>query len=108
MMMRASGGIVNGFFNSPSAFYAIESDPSDLPVFSSSVTIYVLQEANANLAVVLALAKELQVVKVADFGVAWFLNKGGVMTAETGTYRWMAPEIRAETYVLQVADFVLA
>ncbi|KAL8215613.1 hypothetical protein R6Q57_022450 [Mikania cordata] len=33
------------------------------------------------------------VVKVADFGVARFLNQEGVMTAETGTYRWMAPEI---------------
>ncbi|KAL3638899.1 hypothetical protein CASFOL_016806 [Castilleja foliolosa] len=32
-------------------------------------------------------------VKVADFGVARFQNKGGVMTAETGTYRWMAPEV---------------
>ncbi|KAL8171932.1 hypothetical protein V2J09_023736 [Rumex salicifolius] len=34
-----------------------------------------------------------QVVKVADFGVARFLNQEGVMTAETGTYRWMAPEV---------------
>ncbi|KAK6115057.1 hypothetical protein DH2020_007326 [Rehmannia glutinosa] len=34
-----------------------------------------------------------KVVKVADFGVARFQNKGGVMTAETGTYRWMAPEV---------------
>ncbi|KAG9158577.1 hypothetical protein Leryth_026775 [Lithospermum erythrorhizon] len=33
------------------------------------------------------------VVKVADFGVARFQSKGGVMTAETGTYRWMAPEV---------------
>ncbi|KAK7279851.1 hypothetical protein RJT34_24910 [Clitoria ternatea] len=33
------------------------------------------------------------VVKVADFGVARFLSQGGVMTAETGTYRWMAPEV---------------
>ncbi|XP_075484108.1 serine/threonine-protein kinase STY46-like isoform X1 [Primulina tabacum] len=33
------------------------------------------------------------VVKVADFGVARFKNNGGVMTAETGTYRWMAPEV---------------
>ncbi|KAF5807652.1 putative dual-specificity kinase TKL-Pl-4 family [Helianthus annuus] len=33
------------------------------------------------------------VVKVADFGVARFQNQAGVMTAETGTYRWMAPEI---------------
>ncbi|XP_034227014.1 serine/threonine-protein kinase STY17-like isoform X2 [Prunus dulcis] len=32
------------------------------------------------------------VVKVADFGVARFQNQEGVMTAETGTYRWMAPE----------------
>lgn len=34
-----------------------------------------------------------KVVKVADFGVARFQNQGGVMTAETGTYRWMAPEV---------------
>ncbi|XP_073052795.1 serine/threonine-protein kinase STY17-like [Primulina eburnea] len=33
------------------------------------------------------------VVKVADFGIARFQNNGGVMTAETGTYRWMAPEV---------------
>uniref|UniRef100_A0A803NJ03 non-specific serine/threonine protein kinase n=2 Tax=Cannabis sativa TaxID=3483 RepID=A0A803NJ03_CANSA len=33
------------------------------------------------------------VVKVADFGVARFQSQGGVMTAETGTYRWMAPEV---------------
>ncbi|GAV72658.1 ACT domain-containing protein/Pkinase_Tyr domain-containing protein [Cephalotus follicularis] len=33
------------------------------------------------------------VVKVADFGVARFQNQKGVMTAETGTYRWMAPEV---------------
>lgn len=35
----------------------------------------------------------LKVVKVADFGVARFQSVGGVMTAETGTYRWMAPEV---------------
>jgi hypothetical protein len=34
------------------------------------------------------------VVKVADFGVAHFQDQGGNMTAETGTYRWMAPEIQ--------------
>ncbi|MCL7041048.1 hypothetical protein MKW94_021073 [Papaver nudicaule] len=33
------------------------------------------------------------VVKVADFGVARFQSQGGEMIAETGTYRWMAPEI---------------
>ncbi|CAA7396871.1 unnamed protein product [Spirodela intermedia] len=33
------------------------------------------------------------VVKVADFGLARFQNPDGEMTRETGTYRWMAPEI---------------
>lgn len=35
----------------------------------------------------------VQVVKVADFGVARVKAQSGVMTAETGTYRWMAPEV---------------
>ncbi|XP_050886590.1 serine/threonine-protein kinase STY46 isoform X12 [Lathyrus oleraceus] len=34
-----------------------------------------------------------QVVKVADFGVARLQDQSGIMTAETGTYRWMAPEV---------------
>lgn len=34
-----------------------------------------------------------QLVKVADFGVARVQTQSGVMTAETGTYRWMAPEV---------------
>lgn len=34
-----------------------------------------------------------QVVKVADFGVARVEDQSGIMTAETGTYRWMAPEV---------------
>ncbi|XP_052622719.1 uncharacterized protein LOC122195401 [Lactuca sativa] len=42
---------------------------------------------------VMSLQAQLEVVKVADFGVARFLSQGGVMTAETGTYRWMAPEV---------------
>ena len=33
-------------------------------------------------------------MKVADFGVAHFQDQGGNMTAETGTYRWMAPEVQ--------------
>ncbi|XP_019464993.1 PREDICTED: serine/threonine-protein kinase STY46-like isoform X3 [Lupinus angustifolius] len=33
------------------------------------------------------------VVKIADFGVARLLDPTGIMTAETGTYRWMAPEV---------------
>lgn len=32
-------------------------------------------------------------VKIADFGVARMMESPGVMTAETGTYRWMAPEV---------------
>ncbi|KAJ6733300.1 ACT-LIKE TYROSINE KINASE FAMILY PROTEIN [Salix koriyanagi] len=39
---------------------------------------------------------ENEVVKVADFGVARVQNQPGVMTAETGTYRWMAPEVGFE------------
>lgn len=34
-----------------------------------------------------------QVVKVSDFGVARVHDQSGIMTAETGTYRWMAPEV---------------
>ncbi|KAL8234380.1 hypothetical protein R6Q59_020480 [Mikania micrantha] len=39
------------------------------------------------------LMDEHDVVKVADFGVARVKAQTGVMTAETGTYRWMAPEV---------------
>ncbi|XP_048226899.1 serine/threonine-protein kinase STY46 isoform X2 [Ricinus communis] len=39
------------------------------------------------------LMDENKVVKVADFGVARVEDQSGVMTAETGTYRWMAPEV---------------
>lgn len=39
------------------------------------------------------LMDEHEVVKVADFGVARVQAETGVMTAETGTYRWMAPEV---------------
>ncbi|CAI5534186.1 unnamed protein product, partial [Closterium sp. Naga37s-1] len=38
------------------------------------------------------LMDENEVVKVADFGVARVKAGSGIMTAETGTYRWMAPE----------------
>ncbi|CAF2196581.1 unnamed protein product [Brassica napus] len=34
-----------------------------------------------------------QIVKVADFGVVRVQIESGVMTAETGTYRWMAPGV---------------
>ncbi|XP_060176242.1 serine/threonine-protein kinase STY46-like [Lycium barbarum] len=39
------------------------------------------------------LMDENEVVKVADFGVARVKAQTGVMTAETGTYRWMSPEV---------------
>ncbi|XP_027180097.1 serine/threonine-protein kinase STY8-like isoform X1 [Coffea eugenioides] len=39
------------------------------------------------------LMDEHEVVKVADFGVSRVVSQTGVMTAETGTYRWMAPEV---------------
>lgn len=39
------------------------------------------------------LMDETGVVKIADFGVARIMDTAGVMTAETGTYRWMAPEV---------------
>ncbi|TQE09497.1 hypothetical protein C1H46_004845 [Malus baccata] len=42
------------------------------------------------------LMDENEVVKVADFGVARVKSQSGVMTAETGTYRWMAPELPYE------------
>jgi serine/threonine protein kinase len=32
-------------------------------------------------------------VKIADFGVSREPSQEGDMTAETGTYRWMAPEV---------------
>ncbi|KAF2604846.1 hypothetical protein F2Q70_00027436 [Brassica cretica] len=39
------------------------------------------------------LMDEYGIVKVADFGVARVQIESGVMTAETGTYRRMAPEV---------------
>ncbi|KAK7283439.1 hypothetical protein RIF29_12955 [Crotalaria pallida] len=39
------------------------------------------------------LMDEKGVVKIADFGVARVHDQSGIMTAETGTYRWMAPEV---------------
>lgn len=41
----------------------------------------------------------VKVVKITDFGLARFQHMGGVMTAETGTYRWMAPEVQITIYL---------
>ncbi|KAF7810750.1 serine/threonine-protein kinase STY46-like isoform X1 [Senna tora] len=50
------------------------------------------------------LMDENHVVKVADFGVARVKDQSGVMTAETGTYRWMAPEVIEHKPYDQKAD----
>ncbi|XP_020115320.1 serine/threonine-protein kinase STY46 [Ananas comosus] len=50
------------------------------------------------------LMDENEVVKVADFGVARVKAQSGVMTAETGTYRWMAPEVIEHKPYDQKAD----
>ncbi|KAL3539115.1 hypothetical protein ACH5RR_002481 [Cinchona calisaya] len=50
------------------------------------------------------LMDENEVVKVADFGVARVKAQTGVMTAETGTYRWMAPEVIEHKPYDQKAD----
>ncbi|KMZ59800.1 putative Protein kinase [Zostera marina] len=44
------------------------------------------------------------VVKIADFGVSRVRDHSGIMTAETGTYRWMAPEVIAHKFYDQKAD----
>ena len=41
----------------------------------------------------LLLTVDLKSVKLADFGHARELTLNEMMTAETGTYRWMAPEV---------------
>lgn len=38
------------------------------------------------------LTDETGAVKIADFGVARMLDNAGVMTAETGTYRYGSPQ----------------
>ncbi|KAH9325632.1 hypothetical protein KI387_005810, partial [Taxus chinensis] len=50
------------------------------------------------------LMDENEVVKIADFGVARVQSQSGVMTAETGTYRWMAPEVIEHKPYDQKAD----
>ncbi|CAL0331946.1 unnamed protein product [Lupinus luteus] len=50
------------------------------------------------------LMDENELVKVADFGVARVQTQSGVMTAETGTYRWMAPEVIEHKPYGQKAD----
>jgi len=44
----------------------------------------------------LLLTENQESVKLADFGLAREESVTEMMTAETGTYRWMAPEVRCE------------
>lgn len=46
-----------------------------------------------NLADNLLLTADKKTVKLADFGLAREESVTEMMTAETGTYRWMAPEV---------------
>lgn len=50
------------------------------------------------------LCDENKMVKIADFGVARVVAENGDMTAETGTYRWMAPEVIEHKPYDQKAD----
>lgn len=46
----------------------------------------------------LLLTEDRKVVKLADFGLAREESLTEMMTAETGTYRWMAPEVVSAEY----------
>lgn len=50
------------------------------------------------------LLDETGTVKIADFGVARVMDHTGIMTAETGTYRWMAPEVIEHNPYREKAD----
>jgi len=50
----------------------------------------------------LILSADHKTVKLADFGLAREESLTEMMTAETGTYRWMAPEV---TILLLTRDF---
>lgn len=50
-----------------------------------------------------------KIVKLADFGLAREESLTEMMTAETGTYRWMAPEVlrkKGTVYISQSASFL--
>eukprot|EP00238_Polyblepharides_amylifera_P011568 CAMPEP_0196581798 /NCGR_PEP_ID=MMETSP1081-20130531/35622_1 /TAXON_ID=36882 /ORGANISM="Pyramimonas amylifera, Strain CCMP720" /LENGTH=637 /DNA_ID=CAMNT_0041902153 /DNA_START=111 /DNA_END=2024 /DNA_ORIENTATION=+ len=56
------------------------------------------------------LMDEHGVIKVADFGVSRVKDDTGIMTAETGTYRWMSPEViehRAYDTAVDVYSFAI-
>ncbi|XP_009776329.1 serine/threonine-protein kinase STY46-like isoform X2 [Nicotiana tabacum] len=76
-----------GFFKLPSVLkVAIDVSKGMSYLHQNNIIHRDLKTANL-------LMDENQLVKVADFGVARVQVQSGVMTAETGTYRWMAPEV---------------
>uniref|UniRef100_A0A0D9XG84 non-specific serine/threonine protein kinase n=1 Tax=Leersia perrieri TaxID=77586 RepID=A0A0D9XG84_9ORYZ len=79
--------IVTGVFKLP-ALLGVAMDVSKGMSYLHQNNIIHRDLKTANL-----LMDENGTVKVADFGVARVKAQSGVMTAETGTYRWMAPEV---------------
>lgn len=59
----------------------------DGPLFIFLFISYILGAEN------LLLTADHKTVKLADFGLAREESLTEMMTAETGTYRWMAPEV---------------
>lgn len=50
----------------------------------------------------LILTEDHKTVKLADFGLAREESLTEMMTAETGTYRWMAPEVNLKPMFLSL------
>ncbi|CAD6212968.1 unnamed protein product [Miscanthus lutarioriparius] len=68
----------------------------DIHMENISVTVGgrdLIQEATITLAFGRHYGEYFVVVKIADFGVSRNPSQEGDMTAESGTYRWMAPEV---------------
>lgn len=57
----------------------------------------------------LLMTADHKIVKLADFGLAREESLTEMMTAETGTYRWMAPEVlrkKGTVYISQSSSFL--
>lgn len=67
-------------------------------VFKSSIKTD-MQTNFLYLAENLLLTEDRKTVKLADFGLAREESLTEMMTAETGTYRWMAPEVVSAAFL---------